>query len=216
MALSDKFKNMKERIVNVDYKGKVQELKEKIESVEYREKLKNNFTSGIDKIGNVFDSISKLKGSTESEKKENLPEKTSDEQNAPVQKNNIDGQTNKEKRPLTKEEVELAQTFVFAQTAAMVASQYSEYKKQAQTIKKELEGIAIRNKHNLAVMKQAYKEKKPAIDQILKGLDAQQKQLDFYKEKTLTEEEHKTYQFLLVAITKQIDSVVHLYDTIMG
>ena len=64
-------------------------------------------------------------------------------------------------------------------------------------------------------MEKAYQERKPVIDQILKGLDKQQEQLDLYKDKELTEEEHKTYQFLLIAITKQIDSLVHLYDTIM-
>lgn len=215
MALTDKFKKMKDKIVSVDYKGKVKGLKDKIESVEYREKLKNNFTSGIDKIGNVFDSISKLKVNTEFDKNENLPAKTDKEQNSPVQINNNDEENSKDKKSLTKNEVALAKALVFSQTAAMVASQYSVYKTQAQNIKRELEEIALRNQNNLAVMKQAYKERKPTINQILKGLDAQQKQLDFYKEKTLTEEEHKTYQFLLVAITKQIDSLVHLYDTIM-
>ena len=105
---------------------------------------------------------------------------------------------------------------LFATTAMLVAKQYKDYKTQALNVQKELEEISLRNQNNLDLMKQAYQERKPVIDQILKGLDEQQKQLNYYKEKELTEEEHKTYQFLLVAITKQIDSLVHLYDTIMG
>ncbi len=105
---------------------------------------------------------------------------------------------------------------LFATTAMLVAKQYKDYKTQALNVQKELEEISLKNQNNLDLMKQAYQERKPVIDQILKGLDEQQKQLNYYKEKELTEEEHKTYQFLLVAITKQIDSLVHLYDTIMG
>ena len=105
---------------------------------------------------------------------------------------------------------------LFATTAMLVAKQYKDYKTQALNVQKELEEISLRNQNNLDLMKQAYQERKPVIDQILKGLDEQQKQLNYYKEKELTEEEHKTYQFLLVAIIKQIDSLVHLYDTIMG
>ena len=202
-------------------------IKNKIEKADIKD-VTSKIQNGVGKVGNIMDSITKTKKKTnalitESEAA-NLPQteeinttseiiehvNTSTEQSQQPQNNKIfDGQ-------LSTQEASVATAVLFTQTAALVASQYKDYKSQALNIKKELEEISLRNKNNLEIMKQAYNERKPVIDQILKGLDEQQQQLNYYKEKELSEEEHKTYQFLLVAITKQIDSLVHLYDSIMG
>ena len=104
----------------------------------------------------------------------------------------------------------------FSSVAQKVAAGYSQYKLRAQEIEKELKEISLNNKHNLEVMDRAYERQTPLIDQIIKGLDEQLSVLNTYKDRQLSESEHKTFQFLIVAITKQIDSVTHLYDLIMG
>ena len=198
-------------------------IKKGVENVDLN-KISNTISAGAGKLGNALTSISKRNQSSDlMVAEENAISETYESQNELISLNDNDEQEVNVQEPqdklfdgtLSKEEAKAASAVVFAQTAAIVATQYMNYKTQALAIKKELGEIALRNQNNLAVMEKAYQERKPIIDQILKGLDKQQEQLDLYKDKELTEEEHKTYQFLLIAITKQIDSLVHLYDTIM-
>lgn len=199
---------------------KIKGITTKLEESDVQAKIQN----GVKNVSGVLNSLTKARKQSEQIIKESeeqittLPEQTNttvdiveqtsdNKSNVPEpEKNRIgDGQVSNQEAAA-----------LFATTAMLVAKQYKDYKTQALNVQKELEEISLRNQNNLDLMKQAYQERKPVIDQILKGLDEQQKQLNYYKEKELTEEEHKTYQFLLVAITKQIDSLVHLYDTIMG
>lgn len=199
---------------------KIKGITTKLEESDVQAKIQN----GVKNVSGVFNSLTKAKKQSEQiikkseEQTTTLPEQTNttvdiveqtsdNKSNVPeLEKSRIgDGQVSNQEAAA-----------LFATTAMLVAKQYKDYKTQALNVQKELEEISLRNQNNLDLMKQAYQERKPVIDQILKGLDEQQKQLNYYKEKELTEEEHKTYQFLLVAITKQIDSLVHLYDTIMG
>ena len=198
-------------------------IKKGVENIDFN-KISNTISTGAGKVGNVLNSISRKNQSSEiivseddsiSDTYENQNELISLNDN-PEQELSIQESQNKLfDGTISKEEAQVATAVIFTQTAAIIATQYMNYKNQALAIKKELGEIALRNQNNLAVMEKAYQERKPVIDQILKGLDKQQEQLDLYKDKELTEEEHKTYQFLLIAITKQIDSLVHLYDTIM-
>lgn len=199
---------------------KIKGITTKLEESDVQAKIQN----GVKNVSGVLNSLTKARKQSEQIIKESeeqittLPEQTNTtvdivEQTSdnksnvpePEKNRNGDGQVSNQEAAA-----------LFATTAMLVAKQYKDYKTQALNVQKELEEISLRNQNNLDLMKQAYQERKPVIDQILKGLDEQQKQLNYYKEKELTEEEHKTYQFLLVAITKQIDSLVHLYDTIMG
>ena len=198
-------------------------IKKGVENVDLN-KISNTISAGAGKLGNALTSISKRNQSSDlMVAEENAISETDESQKELIRLNDNDEQEVTVQEPqdklfdgtLSKEEAKATSAVVFTQTAAIVATQYMNYKNQALAIKKELGEIALRNQNNLDVMEKAYKERKPIIDQILKGLDKQQEQLDLYKDKELTEEEHKTYQFLLIAITKQIDSLVHLYDTIM-
>ena len=200
-------------------------IKSKIESADIKA-VTGKLQNGVGKVGNLVDSITRTKKKTEElineSDKPNVSQSKDESISTDIieQTNNTEvssSQTNKLfDGNLSEQEASVATAVLFTQTAALIATQYKDYKTQALNIKKELEEIKLRNENNLEIMKQAYQQRKPMIDQILKGLDEQQQQLNYYKEKELSEEEHKTYQFLLVAITKQIDSLVHLYDSIMG
>lgn len=200
-------------------------IKDKIESADIKA-VTGKIQNGVGKVGNFVDSITRTKKKTDELINESNKPNVSQTKDETIstdiieQTNNTEvssSQTNKLfDGNLSEQEASVATAVLFTQTAALIATQYKDYKTQALNIKKELEEIKLRNENNLEIMKQAYQQRKPMIDQILKGLDEQQQQLNYYKEKELSEEEHKTYQFLLVAITKQIDSLVHLYDSIMG
>lgn len=192
-------------------------IKSKIEIADVKsvtEKIQN----GVGKVGNLVDTITKTKKKAEIVSSENINLSQNTDEQIPseiCEQTTINNEV-VQQQPNKLFDGQLSTQEAFLSAAAIIATQYKDYKMQALNIKKELEEISLRNKNNLEIMKQAYNERKPVIDQILKGLDEQQQQLNYYKEKELSEEAHKTYQFLLVAITKQIDSLVHLYDTIMG
>lgn len=204
MAFLDKIKGITTKLEESDVQAKIQ--------------------SGVKNVRGVLNSLTKAKKQSEQIIKESEEQTTTLPEQINTTMDIVEQTSDNKSNVLEPEKSRIGDGQVsnqeaaalFATTAMLVAKQYKDYKTQALNVQKELEEISLKNQNNLDLMKQAYQERKPVIDQILKGLDEQQKQLNYYKEKELTEEEHKTYQFLLVAITKQIDSLVHLYDTIMG